>query len=336
VIDNVERFAAFVNERHAVYMRKWWLERQAAYEAGGAASPAMSSKMLAAWNSGDPPTRGWSLDRLTNDPILREYRFTNVYRELDRVTVQLREMIREPYADHEHLWWMYAVARQFNWPPTAKALFNAGVFPVQPGFKPSNMTAVVEGLRVGGAKTETGAFFVRAESNRNAPWYNWSKTRYLCEIVLGRLWEDRDALQGVIDGGFRQSTLREVWEFLQQPRYIGYGPFVAGQFVTDLRWTRYLRDAPDINTWTAIGPGSRRGLNRLHGREVTAALSQERGLAEMVQLREEIANRGLLASWVSLPDLSDVQNCTCEYDKIERVRLGEGRPRAIYVPGRGC
>jgi hypothetical protein len=28
----------------------------------------------------------------------------------------------------------------------------------------------------------------------------------------------------------------------------------------------------------------------------------------------------------------DVQNCLCEFDKYERVRLGEGKPRSTY-PG---
>jgi hypothetical protein len=36
----------------------------------------------------------------------------------------------------------------------------------------------------------------------------------------------------------------------------------------------------------------------------------------------------------SMPPLhaQDLQNCLCEFDKYERVRLGEGRPRSNY-PG---
>jgi hypothetical protein len=30
--------------------------------------------------------------------------------------------------------------------------------------------------------------------------------------------------------------------------------------------------------------------------------------------------------------LMDIQNCLCEFDKYERVRLGEGRPRSYYKP----
>lgn len=35
-------------------------------------------------------------------------------------------------------------------------------------------------------------------------------------------------------------------------------------------------------------------------------------------------------------DFSDVPNVLCETDKYLRVQLGQGRPRARYVPGRGA
>jgi hypothetical protein len=34
-------------------------------------------------------------------------------------------------------------------------------------------------------------------------------------------------------------------------------------------------------------------------------------------------------------DFSDVPNILCETDKYLRVKNGEGKPRALYVPGRG-
>ena len=34
-------------------------------------------------------------------------------------------------------------------------------------------------------------------------------------------------------------------------------------------------------------------------------------------------------------DFSDVPNILCETDKYQRVALGEGKPRALYVVGRG-
>ena len=37
---------------------------------------------------------------------------------------------------------------------------------------------------------------------------------------------------------------------------------------------------------------------------------------------------------IDLGDLhaADLQNCLCEFDKMERVRLGEGKPKRRFVP----
>jgi hypothetical protein len=32
--------------------------------------------------------------------------------------------------------------------------------------------------------------------------------------------------------------------------------------------------------------------------------------------------------------MRDIEHCLCEFDKYERVRLGQGKPRAQYKPNR--
>lgn len=54
----------------------------------------------------------------TRDQTMQTYRFCNVFRELDIVTVWLRENWRIPYAHNEHLWIAMCLARQINWPET--------------------------------------------------------------------------------------------------------------------------------------------------------------------------------------------------------------------------
>lgn len=328
---NVRRLAAWMAERHAIYMRKTWLED--ARDNPETHNPEMSYRMRAAWPGSRFEGR-WTLDWLTDDPILREFRFCNVYRELDRVTRWINQNISEPFADHKHLWFMLAIARTINWPDTLEGMITStrAVWPDKNGFCPENMTEHLDAWSAAGNKVYTGAYMIRAESDQRKPWYSWSKQRYVSEIVLGRLWRDQTLWRDTLDEGLR---LEEAWRQFQEPHYVGWGPFMAYQVVVDWRWTRYLYRADDIQTWAALGPGSRRGLNRLHGRPVNTPLSQEQGCTEMVDLRHTLERPGLLAPWLDLPDLSDVQNCLCEYDKYERVRLGEGRPRARYVPGRG-
>lgn len=309
----------FANERHAIYLRK----------------ALINGELIPDWANpagvDDVEDFACNGDGYSQDDILNQYRFCNVFRELDRVTIWIRENIREPFADHEHLWFMLAIARFINWPPTLERLIESpDGWPFDPRFSTDRMTMVLEDWKAGGNKVETGAYMIRAESDPKKEWYNWSKQRYVSEIVLGRPWRDRVRTEAHMRG----SSLRDAFNFLhQQPDWVGWGPFMCGQIVADLRHTRYLEGAHDVGRWAPLGPGSTRGLNRLAGRPLKQSIRQEQGLDEMLQLRE-IVNRNT-AGHVPEIELHDIQNCLCETDKYLRVKTGEGKPRAAYVSGRG-
>lgn len=325
-LEQAQPLVDWINERHAIYMRKAILEDQ---KDRGLDYPALSNTGRLAWGEG-----GWTLDRLTNDPILREYRFCNVFRELDRVTVWIRQNIREPFADNEHLWYMLAIARFINWPNTLERLIESpDGWPFDPRFSPERMTAVLEEWKSRGEKVETGAYMIRAESDTKKEWYSWTKQRYVSEIVLGRMWEQRDEIARRLEGPMTLEMAHRM--FREMPGAVGWGPFMAHQVIVDLRWTRYLSDAPDLGRWASIGPGSARGLNRLYGRPLKAAVPQAKALEEMLQLQELVHQPGVLKPWVPAIELADIQNCLCETDKWLRAKSGEGRPRSQYVPGRG-
>ena len=332
-------FWEWVNERHAIYIRK---------ELRAGADPAdLWVPQDCDLEECDPEHFAVRPDGpLTDDPVLQQYRFCNVFRELDRVTQWIGRNIQEPFADHPDLWMMLAIARYINWPPTLQWLMNRGetacpfsAWPDRTGdnwpqhlkFTPEDLGNALDAYSATGAKVYTGAYMIRAESNTKAEWYSWTKQQYIARIVLGRLWEDRDLLSRAFS--VPGQTLENAWGFFQASRYIGWGPFMAYQVVVDMRHSRYLRHAPDINTWAALGPGSRRGLNRLSGRPVDYPLKQAQGLEEMLTLWGE--QDRWRAPWVPRIELSDIQNALCETDKIMRVRNGEGRPRSMYVPGRG-
>src|SRR3990167_2039864 len=58
----------------------------------------------------------------TTDPILRSYRFCNVYRELDAVTIWLRQTWREPHAEDPMLWFAMVMARFLNNPESLSSV----------------------------------------------------------------------------------------------------------------------------------------------------------------------------------------------------------------------
>lgn len=320
---DTQPLAEFVNERHAMYLRK---ELQAGADPSSLHVPPGVD--LSPFMSGP----------ITQDPVLAEYRFCNVFRELDRVTQWIERNIRKPFAGHPHLWFMLAAARYINWPPTLQYLMNRGEekcgFDAWPGedslpnfeFTPEEMGNALDYWAARGEKVYTGAYMIRAESNHNMPWYSWSKHQYIAQIVLGRLWETREEWAELLSEP--RPSLQRVWQKFQDRRFIGWGPFMAYQVVVDLRHTDVLRDAWDINSWCALGPGSRRGLNRLAGLPAKTSLTQERGLFQMLDLWE--SQDDWRAPWVPPIDLSDIQNCLCEVDKLLRVRTGEGVPRARY------
>lgn len=319
----------WVNERHATYIRKELKEK------GPYAQPFMPEG--ARRNEFEWQAQSWP--DYTRDPIIKQFRFCNVFRELDRVTCWIRYNIRRKFADHPDLWLMLAIARYINWPDTLEGLINSAedyhCWPSDPGFDPQHLGNWLDEAKRVSTKLYTGAYMIRAESNPKAEWYSWTKQQYVARIVIGRLWEDREQWRAMLEdqpeGGLE---LQAVWQMLQSPRYIGWGPFMAYQVVVDMRWCpALLGNAPDINTWAALGPGSRRGLNRLAGRPVDFALSQSQGLEEMRRIWEEQDARR--APWVPRIDLSDIQNALCETDKYLRVKQGEGRPRAQYIQGRG-
>jgi hypothetical protein len=143
--------------------------------------------------------------------------------------------------------------------------------------------------------------------------------------VIGGLWSRRDIFAKHFAG---QPSLQRTHELIMRSN--GWGQFMAYQAVVDMRFTDLLRGADDTLTWAAAGPGTLRGLNRLHGRGLETPVTQSQALIEM----RAIYQISHLKTGVEM-DFSDVPNCLCETDKYLRVMMGQGKPRALYVRGRG-
>ena len=111
------------------------------------------------------------------------------------------------------------------------------------------------------------------------------------------------------------------------PGFGGTG-FMTKEALQDVMQTPVLWSAMDKNTWCPAGPGARRGLNRLYGRALDVSIKERQLLAEMVSLFEEAPRH--LPDFMPELELHDIQFQLCEFDKYERVRLGEGKPKAKY------
>lgn len=244
----------------------------------------------------------------TDDPILRDYKFCNVSREDDKVTQWIHANWLDPYRDHPNLAFAMCVARHFNWPDTLELIG----FPSK--FDPLKTELVLKDARDRcKRKIYTGAYTVSTCGRA------MDKIEYSLRVVLGPMYlQTRNPVKG--------ETLQGYWKYLQQ--FEGFSSFMAGQVVADLKYASPLIDAPDWMDWAPLGPGSIRGLNRLHDRQLTHGIKQEQGLTELRRVQIIIKEKlGL-----TLP-LHNVQNCLCEYDKYSRLKFDDGKVRSKY-PGK--
>jgi len=139
----------------------------------------------------------------------------------------------------------------------------------------------------------------------------------------------------------------------------GYGGtgFLAKELVQDLLHTplfefwsshhsRWVSSCVDLNSWCAVGPGARRGLNRLHGRRVNwnaycdddrVAHQFLRELRQVFGERDKYWHGSLEGRPVFQLELHDVQFQLCELDKYEEEAWPGATLSAEVQPrGRHC
>lgn len=252
---------------------------------------------------GDP--RPW-----TKDEVLGTYRFCNIHREDDKVSRYVAEL-RKKYADDDNLWFLMVVARLFNQPTTLEAI-REDILPV---FKPEKVRNMLAMRKASGKLIFNAAYIVSTNG------VAMDKVDYLLDRVLAPLWTARKRLRPSVN-----DTL-EGWHLLLMT-FDGLGSFIAAQVVADMKYAKPLDKAPDWQSFAASGPGSRRGLNRVMGVDPEAGWRRGaweealRGLAKVVEAP-------LRKAGIELHN-QDLQNCLCEFDKMQRVLRGEGRPKQLY------
>lgn len=235
----------------------------------------------------------------TKDPILQQFRFCNVYREDDKVTIWIRQNWREPFSDHPNLYVAMIIARLINWPP---ALEEIG-FPKVWSHK--RYLTALQNRKMRGEQIWTGAYMVTA-GGRPIP-----KEEAVCGMI--------SAFHKSPYRPQRGDSLLSCWTALQSQGVSGMGSFLAAQVVADLKFTPAFLEhthaygnlprCPDWYTFCAPGPGSQTGLNHLLGLPLTKQWNRE----EFQMYVNELMKK------VKVPETAqDMQNCLCEFSKYKR------------------
>ena len=243
----------------------------------------------------------------TKDAILQTYRFCNVHREDDAVTRWVADNIRKPLAKHPDLWFALIVARLLNLPASIEAI-DEHILP----FNPKQFMADLHSRVDYGLKNFNAAYIVSTNG------LAMDKVEYITNNVLNPAWVNRELVRPT-----KKDTLTSFAKRLNDLN--GMGSFLTGQVVADLKYTKPLDAADDWWTFALSGPGSRRGLNRVFGLDLKFKMPEYKWHEHLMRLQREVNAR--------LPEplhAQDLQNCLCEFDKYERIRLGEGRPKQLY------
>lgn len=244
----------------------------------------------------------------TDDPILLKYKFTNIFRQLDRGTIALHSMLARKFLDmdevppckyeldYDFLLWTVIWYRIFNRFEHALDFVNCSL-PTGPQIHDYIKAKIHDSKPV-----FTSAY--RATSYCGGRGLAFST---YCKGIV-QIWE--------MQPYEKPTTMQGMFNYLQTFPLIG--PFAAYEIVCDLRFTQVLSKAPDKNTWANIGPGSTRGLQRL-GLPVCIS-----SMTDLLKSRTQ--------KWRVYPpfELREIEHSLCEFDKYERTRTGIGRPRSRY------
>lgn len=276
------RFIGFVVERHRIYERR---------EEG--------------------QTAPW-----TKDKILAQYRFCNVYRELDRTTKWIAENWRTPYESLDDLWFFMVIARLVNRPETLVELPTPGVW------KKAKFLETMNVLRKQGHKTFGSAYIV-STGGQAMP-----KAEYLAAHVLDPMWTQRERLRPRSNdtlSSFHQRLMGEI----------GMGSFMAAQVVADIKYVQPLLKAKDWWTFASSGPGSRMGMIYLIGSSPGDFRWQEHEWRTALRDLSAVANPHFENAELPRIHAQDLQNCLCEFSKYRRTQLGTGKPKQLFTPFEG-
>ncbi len=273
----VEGFFNFLNERHSIYLKR---------------------------ESGDPFP--W-----TEDEILQQYRFCNVFRELDRTTIWFRENIREPIKDDSSVIMATIIFRSFNYIPTGKILVKNRLYLE---WDTDIAISVLRDER----QWVTGAYMIRSPEGMD-------KLHGVCWNI-DQAWMYRSEITALMEN--KDTNLERAHMWLQTLPSVG--SFTAYEFVTDLRWTYCLENSDDIYTWAAPGPGAVRGVNRLLGIKVNSSAGPDvytNNMRELLRIAPDF-----IGDHVPPLEMRDIEHTLCEFDKYERARLNEGPMKSRFIP----
>ncbi|WP_161607143.1 nucleotide kinase domain-containing protein [Myxococcus xanthus] len=249
----------------------------------------------------------------TDDPVLRSFRFTNVYRASDRVSQYLiRRVVYEGPQEEEEVFFRVLLFKLFNRIETWELLEARLGELTWKSFDFSRADAVLSAAIQSGVRLYSAAYImpspllglVRKHSNHLE--------------LLRRMMADH-APRKVVSA----RSLREVFQALRA--YPSLGDFLAYQFAIDLNYSELMRF--EESEFVVAGPGARSGIGKCFSD--TGGMREDEVIYAVTRMAEQEFSRlglGFRTLWGRALQPIDCQNLFCEVDKYSRVVHPEATP----------
>ena len=255
----------------------------------------------------------------TDDPILDNFRFTNIHREDDRVSRDLDAAMFEHFG---------APARQMVYNALTFRTFNKLDAWLAAGGWHYHPHSEVDCVSADEFVDNGGSMFSNAYVVVNSMVTGYRKHRWYMEVMFPSIWEQATRFVQELE---QHPTLEHATRmFTSLP---GIAAFLGYEFALDMEMLG-LFEPTDSYTWANPGPGARRGLNFLLGRERVFRQPTVKFLEELLELYD-IVVPALLGDHIN-PDLFDmrcIENGLCETSKYASV-LTTGRAKRLYRQSR--
>lgn len=251
----------------------------------------------------------------TADPVLRDNRFTNVFRELDPGTVYAMDRIYRRQGWPFDKLFSGIVYRTIGSEATHEALLPALSYVA---LDQKQFVEILRGIAAEGRPWQTAAYMVCAYHG----FPGVDKPERLA-------WMFKQIGEEILDSSaklFEAESAKEAFLWLRG--LTGLGDFLAYQILLDtvrgnLVWL-------DLESWVHPGPGARNGLKILApGTRPDVACLALRDM-QYDRLGEQFWRHADEAGFKKI-SLSNIQNCACEFFKYWKTSRGEGQCRARFT-----
>lgn len=247
------------------------------------------------------------------DVLISRFKFCNINREHDAVTVWVRNNVRDllSHSSINVALTNLALCRVFNQPSFLEDIVPMMLRSDWPVVGRTIVKAQAEGRRM-----LRGAYLIvsHGEAGRGVP-----VAHYYAGAIYDILTSDFSACDTF---GELSSVITGI---------MGFSDFLSNQILTDFRYMPQSHGFADRNSFVLCGPGTRRGISRLkYGSPKTR--KPPGGYPQLIRdLREDPKFLRLVPMHIlkHFDDPNNLSNCFCEWDKHERALdeiLAGGKP----------